>query len=204
MTVQTVVDMARSGELKNIAIKSDTDAILNYINLGMIELFKRFPIKVEEYVIALQEDVDVYTLPNDCMWITAAYGEVDEGSINAVNILPINEEDNPLSINSVSWNQVQVPMSVAGSFVSIIYAAAPATIDSGMLAEHIELPPQLVEALLHYVGYRAHGSIDGNINTENTTHYTRFEASCDRVIKMGMFTGDDTSMNGRIFDKGFA
>ena len=43
-------------------------------------------------------------MPADFMWIVAAYGEVPITSTDSVNALPINEEDNPLSINTVGWN----------------------------------------------------------------------------------------------------
>jgi hypothetical protein len=43
----------------------------------------------------------------------------------------------------------------------------------------------MAEALLHYVGYRAHGSYDADIKTENNTHYMRFEASCKKLKDLG-------------------
>ena len=202
MTTQTVIDMAANGELKNLAVKTDTNAILAYINLGLIELYKRFPLKVNEQIIELQDGVDTYTLPNDCMWIVAAYDEVPEDSTAVVSVVPINEEDNPLSINTVSWNKIQVPLTINGAYISIIYVAAPDTIDSTMLGDHIDLPPQMLEALLHYVGYRAHGSVDGNVQAENNTHYQRFEASCARIEQRGMITSDDLDMYARDM-KGF-
>ena len=194
--------MAANGELKNLAVKTDTDAILAYLNLGLIELYKRFPLKTNEYLVELVEGVDIYTLPSDCMWIVAAYDEVPEDSPDVVSIVAINEEDNPMSINTVSWDKIQVPVTLNGAYISIIYAAAPDAIDNTMLDEEIDLPPQMLEALLHYVGYRAHGSVDGNVQAENNTHYQRFEASCNRIEQRGMITSDDLNMYARNM-KGF-
>lgn len=202
MTLQQVIDMATSGELKNIAVSKDVDTVINYIYLGMIELYKRFPIKTKEHIIELQDGQDTYTLPSDCMWIVAAYDEVPEDSSAVVCPIAINEEDNPLSMNTVSWNEVQVPVTVNGAYISIIYVASPDVITSANLADDIDIPLQMLEALLHYVGYRAHGAIDGNVQAENNTHYQRFEASCNRIEQRGMITGDDLDMYARNM-KGF-
>ena len=197
MTIQYVIDMARTGELKNLAVKDDTAAIINYITLGMIELYKRFPIKTKEYILALSDNQDIYSLPNDCMWIVAAYDEVPEGSSAVVNVVPINEEDNPMSLNTVSWNEVQVPISVTGAYISIIYVSAPDAITVDDIEEEIDIPPQMLEALLHYIGYRAHGAVEGNIEAGNNTHYQRFEVSCGRIEQKGMLTSDDLDMSAR-------
>lgn len=197
MTVQQVVDMAAKGELQNLAVKNDVDAILGFINLGLIELYKRFPLNVKEHIIELQDGVEIYKMPNDYMWLVAAYDEVPENSWHTTVQIPINVEDNPLSINTVSWNEIQVPVTVTGAYISLIYVAAPALVTSADLEEEIQIPIQMVEALLHYVGYRAHGALDGNIQAENSTHYQRFEMSCNRIEQRGMYTSDDLDMTDR-------
>lgn len=214
MTVQQVIDIASMGELKNLSVSKDTTDVLSFINLGMIELYKRFPLNVNEVVITLGSTGDtvnpytmindeIYKMPSDFMWIVAAYEEVPEDSEEVVIEVPINEEDNPLSLNTISWNKVQIPITVTGSFISIIYVASPIYYTSLDLEADLELPPQMLEALLHYIGYRGHTSVTGEIQAEHTTHYTRFEASCARIERMGMFTSDDLSLKGRISTRGF-
>ena len=203
MLVQGVIDLAKNGELSNLSVKEDTQAVLGYINLGLIELYKRFVLEVKEYIIELQDNKEIYDMPADFMWVIAAYGEVDETSTETVNVLPVNVEDNPLSINTVSWNKIQVPLSIPGSFISIIYASSPPTLTTNNISEPIPLPVQLVEALLHYVGYRAHMSMDGNIQAENNTHYQRFELACKRAKLDGVLTADDVDMSARLRLRGF-
>ena len=195
--------MAKAGELKNLVL--DTDTILAALNLGIIELYKRFPLRVEEAIVTLgnkeyykmdgtDPDVD---MPTDApyMWIVRAYGEVPMGCDVSVNELPINDEDNLLSINTVNWCTIQVPASIDNETISLIYVAAPVLLTAGDLNKTLPIPPQLYEALLHYVGYRAHGALDGNIQAENSTHYQRFEASCQRAKESGMYTTDSMEMN---------
>ena len=79
--------------------------------------------------------------------------------------------------------------------ISLIYVAAPVLLTTADLSKTLPIPPQLYEALLHYIGYRAHGALDGNIQAENSTHYQRFEASCQRAKESGMYTSDSMEMN---------
>jgi len=208
MTVEKVIDLAVKGELKKLAVKDDTDSVISFINLGMIELYKRFPLDTEEVIIELGRITDnndsyerisdtVYKLPNDLMYISAAYEE-DGTEIG------INREDDPLSIMTISWNKIQVPVATGGAYISVIYVKQPTLIVNTpeILASDIDLPVQLVEALLHYIGYRGHGSIDGNIQAENNTHYQRFEASVQRAKTLGVMTADGP-LNRNIQEKGW-
>ena len=205
MIVGDVLDLAKASELQTLAVRKDDKSILGYINLGLLELYKRFPIETKEVILELESGTSEYILPSDCMYLVSAYSEVPEDSELPYIELPINEEDHPLSVNTVSWNKVQVPQAVDGAYISLIYVASPEMIrydevSESHLMQDIPIPPQMIEALLHYVGYRAHAATDGDIEAENTTHYTRFEASCARIEKSGLFTSDDLNMNGRIED----
>ena len=125
MTVRQVIELAKSSEANGLPAATIDASILGYINLGLLELYKRFTLRVEEWIVVLEDDVSYYTAPDGFMWIVAAYGEVSMDSVEEVNVLPVNEEDNPLSINTVGWNKIQVPLSVTGAYVNIIYAATP-------------------------------------------------------------------------------
>lgn len=204
MTVNDVVQLVKHGELNNLAVSDNVEAVLGYINMGVLELYKRFPLNVEEYLIELSTDTTIYTLPTDLMWIIAAYGEIEDISTGTVGVseLPINDENSLLSVNTIAWNKVQIPLAITGDRISILYAAKPDWIQydadtEAHLTTEIPLPPQMTEALLHYIGYRAHGAVNGEINSENSTHYNRFEQSCERIQKLGMFTSDTVAMGDR-------
>ena len=203
MTVGQIIDLAKNGELNGLNVGSKPEVLVGYMNLGVLELYKRFQLKVEEYVIELQNNVDIYTMPTNYMWMLAAYGEVPTDSVENVNILPINEEDNPLSINTVGWNKVQVPVSVVGAYVSIIYVASSPVYTINELDTEVDIPAQMVEALLAYMGYRANSAIDTGVQTEDSIYYQRFEASCEKLRQFGMFNSDDMFMNKRIALRGF-
>ena len=204
MTAQQVIDLAKTGELKQLAIKDDTEAVIGFINLGLIELYKRFPIETKEYMIQVQDGVTEYTLPADCMWVVRAFGEVAvSDNKTAVNEFPINADENPYSVNIVAWNKVQIPALAVGEYVSLIYVASPQQVTLATINDPLPIPEQMIEALLNYIGYRGHGSVDGKINAESNTHYQRFELSVNRIKKEGMFAAESVDMPYRIVDRGF-
>lgn len=204
MTVRQVIELAKSSEANGLPAATRDSSILGFINLGLLELYKRFTLRVEEWVITLEDNVSYYTAPNGFMWIVAAYGEVSEDSVEEVNILPVNEEDNPLSINTVGWNKVQIPLSVTGAFVSVIYAATPEKWYTELDMDiELDMPPQMIDALLAYIGWKANSSISAEGQGEGNVWYQRFEASCNNILVKGFANNNDMFMNHRINMRGF-
>lgn len=216
MTANEVIDIAKAGELLQIspAIKENSAILIADMNLGMIELYKRFSIKTDEAMITLRTGKSIYSLDgtdtdvvmgDKYFYTIAAYGEEANSEYGMINTsLPINVEDNIYSINSIGYNKIQIPLVTEGSLISIIYAAYPNKITTLNLDEELDVPDQFIEPLLHYMGYRAHGAIDGNIQTESNTHYMRFEASCNKIKELGVgVTPDDIDMGSRLGMRGF-
>ncbi len=169
----------------------------------MLELYKRFTLKYEEYIITLDENVSIYTMPADYMWIIAAYGDLDARSGDFVNLIPINEEDNPASINTSSWNKIQIPVNTGGAHISIIYAAKPTTYTVSDMDVELDLPPQMIEALLAYIGYRGNSTIDSGLQTEDNAWYIRSDSSCNKIKQESMLNSDDMYMKDRLGNRGF-
>jgi hypothetical protein len=218
LTVQEVIDLAVAGELRQLgpSIKSDNDVLVGFINLGLIELYKRFQLRTEEAMITLQDGKTIYSLDGtdpdvtlsggDVMTIVAAFGDGSDPSDYSTDDLklPLNVEMNAYSINTIGYNQVQIPLITQSAMISLIYVAFPAKASSAALDAELDIPDQFVEPLLHYMGYRGHGSMDGEVQAENNTHYMRFEAACDRIRELGVSVAtDDLNMDSRVYDRGF-
>ena len=84
MVIQEIINLAKYSELAGVAVKEDIDAITAFINLGMLELYTRFPIRVEEHIINLLDNVTTYDMPADFMYATQAYGEFTKRSCSKV------------------------------------------------------------------------------------------------------------------------
>jgi len=194
MTIQDVIDDVANGELKQLAVKTDVPAVLSYINLGLIELYKRFSLKTDEVVIPLSGSQTMYTMPENFQSIIEVLNE-------AGDYYTINDEDDALSILTPTYNTIQVPNPEDGAAISVIYTALPDRVTS--VDETLPLPSSLLDALYNYIGYRGHGSVSGDLKTENNSHYMRFEANCKKAKDLGVMTSDDV-VNTKLVDRGFA
>ena len=65
MTVRQVIDLAKASELTGLPAASKDETVLGFINLGVLELYKRFTLSVEEWIIALEDGQSYYTAPED-------------------------------------------------------------------------------------------------------------------------------------------
>ena len=205
MLISQVIEQARTGELSNLSQKGfDTNKVMSYINIGLIELYKRFNLRTEEAIITMRATKTIYKIDGtdsdvdmiDGIDVLSIMDVYDEGGAE----LSINVDNDDYSVLTPSFNTVQVPYPADGERISLIYSAGPTNVATE--TQILELPVSLLEALLHYIGYRAHGAIDGNVQAENNTHYQRFEASCKRATLLGVVTPDDV-VNMSTQDKGF-
>jgi len=216
MKLKFILDQARGGELKGLSANDKTDeVIVGYINLALVAIYSRFQLKTEEAIVTLQTDPvrTIYTLgpsdtavkvnglampENDVMSILEGYNE--DGSV-----INFNDESDPYSVFTISYDKIQIPLINENTYVSFVYRKNPTMVvysaTNGVTNDvDVEIPVQLLEPMLHYIGYRAHGALDGNINTENNTHYMRFEKACQRASELGVLTADDviqTSVQAR-------
>lgn len=205
MIVQDIINAARYSEVGNTAIKDNTDAILTFMNLGLLELHKRFPLRVEQTVLTLSNTTTTFNLPSTFMYPLAAYGEDKDGNIDMEHVLPINDESNPESIFFSTFKQVQVPDTLDGSSAVIVFAAKPDRYTADDLNIELDLPETLIEPLLHYIGYKAQLGIRGDAQAENNAHWLRFDRSCKQAQDLGVaYPMDSWKMATRIYDRGFA
>jgi hypothetical protein len=219
MKLSFIIEQSRSGELDSLSAKSKTDRkLVAYINLAMTELYKRFQLATEEAIIALDvvTPKTVYTLDSsdtdvtvggqpmpddDFMSIVCAFNE--DGSDISVN----NSKD-PLSIFTVTYNKIQIPLLDSNAYVSVIYRKNPtlvAYVDDGngnAVDADVPVPLQFLEPMLHYIGYRAHVAVNGNAQAENNVHYAMYKRSCDEAEALGIVTSDDV-VNPSVEEQGF-
>ena len=178
MLVSDIINIARHGELQQLALKDDNDAILSYINMGVLELYKRFKVQTKVEIVRTSPIVPIYTLINkDIIKVIDIY-DADGRNLTEVGVIG-NDEYDIKQIGQTTF-MLKTPKEEDLAFV---YTSAPELLTS--INDEVELPGSMIEALLHYIGYRAHGSIDGNVDAENNTHYMRFEKSCNTLANDG-------------------
>jgi len=209
MTLRDTITLIQNSELKQLAMKNDVDVIVSFINLGLIELYKRFALKTKEYIIEAVANVDKYEMPADYMWLLEAYHykvtrtDYMKATPSDIEVLPINDDTIDHSVNSIGYNMVQIGNLEVGHLYSLVYVTSPIKMDSSNLDINVPLPEQFIEALMHYVGYLANSTISSPNHSQDNTFYTRFEASVQRLLLNGAFTQEGLCSSNRLYMKGF-
>ena len=194
MNVTEATIMLAEAELKQVSVKDDTYTVLGYINLGILELHKRFPLRKEKATITVATGVTRYKLDGIDANVAIDLSNHDVLLIEAVNDaegydVSMHDKYSTEGVMSPEYHTVEVKDQIAGTELTVYYRAAPKFLTSTQ--DVIPLPPQYIEALFNYVGYRGHGSVTGDIKTENNTHYMRFEKSCNTIEAMGLILTED-------------
>lgn len=212
MTVADVIEYAKYGELAQLSVGEqlldDNPAkvveaekkVLSYINLGLIELYKRFSLRTEETTVTMTADNTLYTINEPSL--NSIYSIFDEAGKQQV----LNDELDANSIMTPSYNTIQIQNPAPGGVLYIVYNASPTAIAwaDNLTTIPVPIPPAMLEALLHYIGYRAHSAMHGEINSENNTHYMRFDKSCKDLKELGVVpTEDGMPSAAKLEDKGF-
>jgi hypothetical protein len=204
MKISDIVSLAKYSELNTLAVKDNVPAIVSFINLGLLELYSQFNLYSEEYMIALVDGQTIYDLPENFMYMTGAFEAPPEGSCQNSLPLPINEENNPLSLNTINYRQVQIPLSTGGAYISVIYTPKPETFTIEDLDEEVPLPDNLIQPLLNFIAYKGHGAIRVEGQGDSDIYFARFRRSCEERKTQGTsMTSDDLSMASRIYSRGF-
>ena len=194
MIISTAIHLLEEAELKQLAVKSDKIAVRGFINSGILELYKRFNLWQEEAIVTMVGGKTLYALDGTDVDVAMDLSDhqflmVEEVYEETGEKMTLNDEQDPYGISTPKWDRIEIPEEVDGILMSVIYRASPIFLTHEKA--EIPLPPQFNEALFNYVGYRAHGSVKGDIKSENNTHYMRFENSCTRIKLEGLYNQDD-------------
>lgn len=217
MLLSDVFDHLTYGELSQVAVGGrdsggvqleDYPMVISHINMGVIELYKRFPLKLSQVIIQLYSEIGTYYLDskyaesntsstepkkyimdgvqpfdNDVLIIDSVYDEDGQE-------LPLNEEEMTYSVFTPTYNSIQVPFSDEANAINVVYRAAPARISKSITdptTVDVEIPYQLLDPLLLYIGSRVHSSLNlDNASAEANNYYQKFEASCNKVLELGL------------------
>jgi len=210
MKISELFTLIRASALKQLVVE-DKD-LLSFYNMGISELYKRFPINIKEQTIIISSDINVYPLNPDVMQIISVYtsgeflvnkdGTRVKEQITEVVELPVNNEHDVNSIYTPTPGNILVPNVFDGQILSILYRASAVKVELEELNEEIQLSPQFIEPLLMYMAYLAHMSYDNASTQEHINFLQNYNISCGTIDKLGLSSKEATS-NLKLKTRGF-
>lgn len=201
MTVNDVIVNAVSAELSTVSIgkklPAERDPILiTWINQALREINKRAYFVAKEHIIELVTDSTdgglSYVLPDDCLKVNAVVNEARE-------FLSINDEFDPLSVFTPSYNILQVPGAELGMKLSILYSGSPTEVTN--TSDVIPCSPVWEDSILKFLEYKAHKGHNQDGLDLSEQYYTKFLNAVQIVINSGLYL-DDKINETAFFDVG--
>lgn len=231
MLLQTVIDHLKTGELSLTNLGGNDEegitsnnitAIINHINLALIDIYKRFNLSLKEVYIDQYAHIQKYTLhsknaysnesstsakyisdttdepfTNDILQIISVYNEVGCE-------LPLNDSTNCESLFTPKYNVIQVPCPVDGNTMVVLYRAAPELLDNTCdFNQEVELPLTFLDALLYYIAYRVKAARpDQESIIESNNYFAKYNNALDLIKMEGLYNSSNNT-NMKLCMRGF-
>lgn len=218
MTLQEIIDTLKYGELTNISwdYENRIPQVISQINLGLLNLYSRFPVLEKSVSIAQYPHISIYHLTSqyartntqstenykyildtildpftdDILQITAA---TDEFGMS----VPLNDENDPRSWFLPAYNQLQIPNAKEGDTAFLIYRAKPKRIDplTKDFNQEVFLPQFLVDPLINYVAYKISISMGGDNAQIASVYQQLYEKQCIDIINQNLMNTYSSTTN---------
>lgn len=225
MLLSDIFEHLTHGELSQLAIgigddgavaPTDYPKLVSYVNMGLLALYKRFPVLEKQLTIQQLDEVTRYNLtyPYALYNTNSIIAEADRYIIDSATDLflgdvlkveqvfdelgeelPLNNSEEDTSLFTPSPLILQIPQPVAANSTFLLYRAAPKKILIAGLdpfSEDVLLPDSLLEPLLYYVGGRAQGAIISGSPAEQSL-MTKYENACAWIDRYGLLQVENNS-----------
>lgn len=225
MKLSELFDQLTWGELSQLAIGNrkagvikveDYPALLAYTNLGLTELYKRFPVQLEEIQLQQYENISTYFL-RPPFAVSSATGASTRYILDTIedpfknNIIKIesihdefggpyilNDEHEDDSVFTPGFDQIQFPVTADNKTFSVVYRAGhtPIVIEGADTPADIDvhIPPYLVYPLILFIASRAYSIMGSSENiNEGAIYESKFERQCAKIIELGLINKDNTT-----------
>lgn len=224
MLVSEVIDALKYGELDKHGIfidgtpsEKDTERLIHQINLGLSELYSRFPFACREFTLFPIEGKVTYEISNeyilgpedspswnkyiecdsdamyvdDLLVITDVFDEVG-------NVIPINDSTAEKVVTTPSPNIMEIPSAIEGDVLFVLYKSKHKKLTS--VNDKVKLPSNWLPALLSYVAQRIYsgGTAPEHINQANML-MQKYEMYCSQQSGWGLDNSLDNTKNSKAY-----
>lgn len=212
-----IADVGTGSTSDSATQASNMTVLTDFVNQGLVELHKRFPLKVDVY----EADVETYSTATEGL-VEQSYVKLPNEAFSLVRVttdeyvdVPLDDKDTEALHNQGTYKKlfirtVAVNTYVVGGYnednvrdVYFSYTAAPSTVG---LTQELPLPAAYLEALRHYVGYRGYSSVKSvtPVGDEGISYLKKFEASCELLKNTtGMLYDHNDFDVDKLYRKGF-
>lgn len=162
----------------NLAASRDEEAMLAFINMGMIELYRRFDLSIKSETVMTNPQVALYTLKNDDVMMLLGLFDANGRELRQTDV--IDSKDFEAKI--INYRSFLLRKPEHGYIYAVYKASAIELVDSD---DYIDLPDAMLDALLAYISYAANYTINKDNMNEADMFFQRFQAICQSLENQG-------------------
>lgn len=224
--LKELFNLMATGEFSNIALsrtdtgslhEQDYEKVIGHLNLGILEIYKRFKFLQNELTLHTDPRVNKYYLRTDRVAAShnmnlntyIAEPEDEEGCLNIIEVTGVfNSAGDEYKMNNRFLTPSIVQMApdilrIKGletpEILTVAYQACPTEIllDDDFELEDVvvQIPKTILEALLYYVASRVYKPTGSNESTQNAdksaSYQQQYELACQKLALYGLDTQDD-------------
>ena len=181
MLVKDIVDLAKI-KLQNLAVAKNDTALIKFTFLGVSELYRRFNLSIKSETLTINENLALYELRNSDVSMLLGVYDIAGKELIQTDVYDSQNYDYKL----VNYRSFLLRKPFNGVLYTV-YKASPVIFKN--MDDEIDLPDAMIDALLCYVSYMSHTTINrGNIrdNIDDSSAYQqRFDAACRELEAQG-------------------
>lgn len=173
-------------QLSNWNISRNDDALLAYINMGVIDLYEKFNFGIRSETVRIVPEQVVYNLKNDDVNLVLKVYNEDGQELNSSDV-----------VDGISWDYklinfktiiINNPNKVDG-LLYVLYKSSPVPIVDAN--DYIDLPDAFKEALMLYAMYLGTATIHSEASNEyrswdtKSVFYQLYTSKCAELNSLG-------------------
>lgn len=177
MTVKEVLRLAKI-RLANIVISKNDEAMLDFINLGVNELYRRFDLKVKSETVEINDNLALYELRSpDVIMLLTIFNRAGV-ELKQTDVIDSRQYD----YKQINYRTFMLKKPFNGELYALYKASSVPLADKDDI---IDLPDAMIDALLAYISYAGYYTINRDNMNEANTYFQRFEMACASLEMQG-------------------
>lgn len=199
MLVSELISLARSSELNGLSeVNMTTEKMLGFVNLGIIELSKKFNMVTKVEVIRTSPYTNVYSLRNtdvvqileifdsngkELIRYTTIDGENYDYRLVGFNTFLLKREEQYVTeYDENTGIDIMDEVSSPDKELAVVYRGIADKVTS--VLEEVPISDVFMDALLSYIGYKANSAVATN-EFETTRLWNRYMNSINEITLAG-------------------
>ena len=194
MLVQDIIDLAKI-KLQNLTVAKNDSALIKFTFLGVSELYRRFNLSIKTENIIINEHLALYELRNSDVSMLLGVYDKNGKELAQTDVYDSQSYDYKM----VNYRSFLLRKPFNGILYTI-YKASPIVFKD--LNDEIDLPDAMIDALLCYVSYMSHTTINRDNINESNVYQQRFDAACRELESQGyriILTSETLSLHAKGF-----